>query len=232
MYLWWMFAVHLNIFYGFISGDSEARKTLITLLLFLIDNFSTGVLKKNIDISRRQNCMGELQFLNQDCKQFTYDSSIFFDGGEVCGYRDAFLVEYFPDFNTFLTSATGHRIQTLKGMQNTFVILNVGAHFNANPQSFIQYYLRPLTDMTKEMKWPKLVVETLPKGPSMILSEKRRAFRDAVVNHCTEHGVSVLDNFDLSTNLMPFDGKHFRLPFYLQKLQILLNFLRIQKQSC
>lgn len=170
--------------------------------------------------------------MNSDCEKFTYDSSIFFDDDELCGWDSSFLAEYFPDFNTFLTSATAKRIETLKRKAHTYIILNSGSHFDANHLSFIQYYLRHIVSIIQNEKWPKLIVETLPRTPSVILSDYRAKFRDAVGQYCQESGISFLDNFELSANLIPYDGKHFRLLFYLQKVLILLNFLKSETQTC
>ena len=163
-------------------------------------------------------CQDEMQFLLDDCKQYIRESSIIFEDEELCGYRSSFLAEYFPDFNTFLTAATIKRIETLKNIENTYIILNSGAHFNANSQSFIQYYLRHVVDMLRGMKWPKLIVETLPRTPSVLLSDQRWAFSDDVKRFCKENGIIVFDNFQLSANLMPYDGKHFSFPSYGIKL--------------
>ena len=224
--------VFLNITSEFLAGDSEARKTLMALLLFLTGDFSAGVLQKNVDALTRNKCKGELQFLNPDCKEVTFDSSIFLDDEELCGFGGSFLAEYFPDFNTFLTSSTSKRIETLKDIENTYILFNSGAHFNANPQSFIQYYLRFIVEKLRDLKWPKVIVETLPRTPSVVLSDQRGAFRQAVAQYCHENGIFLLDNFEIASNLLPYDGKHFRLPFYLQKIEVLLNFLRLQMETC
>ena len=173
-----------------------------------------------------------MQLLCDDCKQYTRESSFVFEDEELCGFETSYLAEYYPDFNTFLTAATRKRIETLKNVENTYIILNSGTHFNANSKSFINYYLHPISDMLRGMDWPKLIVETLPRTPSVLLSDQRGAFSDDVKAFCKEHGITVFDNFQLSANLMPYDGKHFRLLFYLKKTQILLNFLTAQIQHC
>ena len=216
----------------FFSGDSEARKTLKALLLFLTGKLTDGILEKNIHTSIRQKCEGEMQFLDDYCQPYTYESSIFFQNRELCDLGSSFLAEYFADFNTFLTSSTRRRIETLKDLENTYIVISSGAHFNANPKSFIQYYLSHILDMIQGAQWPKLIVETLPKTPSNVLSDQRRSFSSQVKQFCEEHDLLVFDTFQLSNNLMPYDGKHFRLPFYLQKIKVLLNFLRIETEAC
>jgi len=213
-------------------GDSEARKTLKALLLFLTGKFSDGILENNIHASIRQKCEGEMQLLDDYCQPYTYESSIFFQNGELCDMKSSFLVEYFADFNTFVTSTTQRRLETLKDLENTYIIMSSGAHFNANPKSFIQYYLSHVLDTIEGKKWPKLIVETLPKTPSIVLSDQRASFSSQVKEFCDQHDIHVFDTFQLSNNLMPYDGKHFRLIFYLQKIKILLNFLRIETETC
>ena len=204
---------------------------LTALLLFLSEDFS-NVLHTDIDAPKRRMCQDEMQLLNSDCRQYTRKSSIFFSDDELCGNQNSFLAEYFPDFNTFLTSATRKRIETLYDIENTYIILNSGYHFNANPMSFIQYYLRHIVGMLRGKQWPRLIVETLPKTPSVVLSDQRWAFHSDVNKFCKENGITVFDNFPLSDRLMPYDGKHFRLPFYLQKIKILMNFLTVQTNAC
>ena len=202
------------------------------MLLFLTGDFSEGVLHKHASFSLKRDCYGELQLLNSDCQKITLESSILLDDKEACGFGLEFIVEYFPDYNTFFTARTRERIVSLYNITNTYMIMNAGAHFNANSKSFLDYYLKYFTDALSGNHWPKLIVESLPKTPSVLLSDQRGLFGDAVRNFCGKSGLAFFDNFSLTSNLMAYDGKHFGLPFYLLKVRILLNYLQKKSQDC
>ncbi|XP_065066280.1 uncharacterized protein LOC135692067 isoform X2 [Rhopilema esculentum] len=213
-------------------GDSEARKFLTAFLLLLTGDIEKGVLRRDISDPQFESCHWELQLLNEDCHTIVEDSSIRLEDPDSCGYNNAFLVEYYPDFDTFLTSRTTERIKSLFKVKNTYIIFNGGVHFNANSQAMLNYYLRYVVDLLKDQKWPKLIVETLPKTPSVVLSDQRRRFKNAIVEFCSKHKIPVFDNFELGTNLQSYDGKHFSLPYYMQKVHILLGYLKETTEPC
>lgn len=202
------------------------------MLLFLTGDFSEGVLHKHASFSLKKDCYGELQLLNSDCHKIVLESSILLDDKEACGFGSEFIAEHFPDYNTFLTSRTRERIVSLYNITNTYIIMNAGAHFSANQKSFLNYYLKYFTDVLTGHHWPKLIVEGLPKTPSVLLSDQRGLFADAVKDFCSKSGLVFFDNFSLTTNLMAYDGKHFGLPYYLLKVRVLLNYLLKKSQNC
>ena len=222
----------LDVNFCFFVGDSQARRLFSTFLLFLSGDFSQGLLDPSVHSTSKKHCLGEMQLLDPECRHFVYDSSLLVQDRTECGFASDFLLEYFADFQTFLTSRTSKRMNSLLGLENTIVILGAGLHFDSNEQSFIDFYLSRLSDITKNSTWPKLIIETLPKVPSVTISDRRRTFRDAVTKFCKKRSLFVLDNFDLTTNLQPYDGKHFGLTFQMLKVNILLGFLNQDWTVC
>ncbi len=219
-------------FSNYFQGDSLARKFFASFLLFLSENHSHGLLNPDMTSKVKHYCQEELQILNPSCKQFTIKSSIQMDDTGVCGFQTDFLVEYFGDFNTFVTKETEERITSLVNITNSYIILNAGAHFNSQWGSFIDYYLSYIALLLKDVEWPKVIVESLPRVPSVTISDQRGLFRDSVRKFSKDNKMLFLDNFNLTNNLLPFDGKHFGVNFHRLKVNILLNLLKKQSEEC
>ena len=221
-----------------ILGDSQSRQLYTSLLIFLSGGLQNGGLVSNIPGTMQNKCRREYQIFNHECRHYIPASTLDItreQNPDFCNTKDQFYLEYYPDFNTFLTSSTRNRIKELQStFANSFIILSMGIHFNSNHNSFLNYYLKPIIDLKKSNhgEWPKLIVETLPTVPSVIISDARWNFRENVKNYCKAENIYVFDNFELTKNLMPYDGKHFGMPFHLLKVKILLNFLNEVKTIC
>ena len=201
-------------------GDSQARTLFTSLIMFLSNDYIQGVLKNDVQDATNNECTGEYQLLNNVCKRYIFTTSRHV---LTCDGNLKTTIEYVSDYYTFATEKIRKLINKLSKISDSYVVLSLGTHFNADHKTFIEHYLQKSVGASRN-KWPKFIVEDLPAVYSKKASMKREEFNDAILTYAaTKTNMEVLKNFNLSKNLQSHDGRQFGLKFNMLKVNILLH---------
>jgi len=215
----------------FFPGDSQARQLFTSMILLLTGQYANGAIAKNHqkNLYVKANCTGAYQILNNDCRKYLIKSTNESTG--LCDKDLSFELEYFPNFESFVSKKTSEMYEVLYDLKDTYIIIGAGTHFNSDHHSFIQYFFKYMVTQKKKRKWPHYILETLHDVFSPASTSKRREFNRIVTKKARELNVDVLDNTQLSRHLESFDGRTYGMKFQMLKVQILMHYFH-NRMTC
>ena len=216
----------------FYLGDSQARQLFTAMILLLTGRYSNGAIAKDQQNEPyvKANCTNAYQILNNDCRKYLIKSTK--ESNDLCDTKDlSFELEYFPNFESFVSRKTSEMYEALYDQKDTYIIIGAGTHFNSDHRSFIQYFFQYMIQQKKERKWPHYILETLHDVLSPASTSKRQEFNRMVVNKAKELSVDVLDNTQLSRHLESFDGRTYGMKFQTLKVQTLIHYFH-NRMTC
>ena len=137
-------------------------------------------------------------------------------------------------FSVGLAKRIQNAVLGLSNKSKTFVFLNVGFHDQLNESLVKERLLLPLlhTMKLKRLTWPRILWAGIHKFGMMrssltsLNSERVREFNENLKAFLAGWEVPVFDTFNLTDNVMSFDGQHYGLGLNKMKVTILLHYLQ------
>ena len=222
-------------------GDSLTRHFFVALVLLLTNNFATGALNPKADAKQRENCQGELQFIDRgkyNCHGFI--AHRWEELQNVCGGKakfkvsleEAYCYERFPDAEKV--------VKSLLNKSGAVVVFNVGLHMSLNSADVIDKYVGHIVDMVAEYGngWPKIVWHDLHSIENFLRSDIHTIFspwqkyNQEMADYFRKVGIDVLAASQLTKELKSYDFRHFGLGGNMAKVQVLLNYLKTRFEHC
>ncbi|KAK6174647.1 hypothetical protein SNE40_017883 [Patella caerulea] len=212
----------------YLSGDSYIRHIYTALLLFLRNNTFDGALKKGVSKVIHDQCTGMYMFTEKVCRLHLESD---FRLKDLCGGKFKLM------FNYFFSSVSGthfvNRIKTIKAAPKSLVVFGVAIHDKYNTSTIKKKYIEPVVKTKGKNKWPKLLWTT-PHSPGILNVGSRLTvfnFISQMDPILKKYKVPTFNTFNMTENMMSFDGNHYGLGINIWKIQILLNYIQELKDN-
>lgn len=166
-----------------------------------------------------------LYMFTKECRPFVAKKDVRCRGTVTLHYYECFTPGYFH--------VTPH-VQKHCGSASTLFVFGFGLHFKYNAQKLIkelaapvlkQLHTRP-TCRTAKLVWMlphSMGILHRKTPPSQVLN-----FNAKLRQYLSPRAVPIVDTFNLTRNLITYDGSHYTKAANLLKVQILLNYLADQ----
>jgi hypothetical protein len=222
-------------------GDSLTRHFFVALAVLLTNNPSMGGLNANSDQKRREQCQGELQFIDRgryNCHGII--AHRWEDLPQVCGGKGNFKVSLEEAYHYHLFPKAKKTVTRLLNKTGSVVVFNVGLHMLLRTEEIIHKYVGPLVDLVTRNSngWPKLIwhnlhgIENFLKSDITELFTKWSRYNEELAPYLKRQGIAILDSSQLTRGIKSYDARHFGLGGNTIKVQVLLNYLKRWFEMC
>ncbi|KAK6175147.1 hypothetical protein SNE40_013669 [Patella caerulea] len=216
----------------FLVGDSLIRHLYTALVMLLRNNLKDGAISDNAPTDAKRRCSGMYIFSDRRCRVYVDD-----DIEHICNGHN-FSLKFFEYYSTHYSVNITQLARKNLNKPKTILLVGVGLHDNLNFRRIQLNLLQPLLNILKYQRWPKFVWAT-PHSAGILKTDSIKAqSRSSMVSFIREieeflkvHNIPVFNTFNLTKNVMSFDGTHYGLGINLLKSQILLNYIKELRDS-
>ena len=217
-------------------GDSITRHLYTALQILLRGDIVAGALDEDLD-ELGLECRCDLQFSSKPCRKIIrYKQPI----SKECSGARIF------NFGVSGPEHLGHNLTKIRGVltaEATSVVLigGWGLHNSLNAMPIIQGLVRPLALLSKaqpqyQMKLLCLGVHAIqsnhpPQYHSKQNNKKVERYNSLLKKECAKLDLPYFDSYSLTKNASSFDGLHYGLEVNTVKAQILLNWIRSEREG-
>lgn len=224
-------------------GDSFIRHFFVGFSLLVTGDPVTGALKSSLSEEEKQQCSGELQFVDRgkhECHLKTIHSWDEFGENQVCGGKTKFKTYLLEAYNMQQLHLAKKTVTNLLGKRASIVVLGVGIHFSLNATKVIEKYLSPLLDLIESRGngWPLLIWANIHQVDNFLASDSKKnyspveAFNEEMARFCGTRDIPVLETSRVTRFIKSNDGLHFGYGGNMAKVQILMNYLKNLFKLC
>ncbi|KAK6174645.1 hypothetical protein SNE40_017881 [Patella caerulea] len=212
----------------YLSGDSYIRHIYTALLLFLRNNTFDGALKKGVSKAVHDQCTGMYMFTEKVCRvNLESDSKI----PDLCGGKFKLMFNYF--FSSDYGAGFANRIKTIQNKPKSLVVFGIATHDKFNVRNIENRYIEPVVKTMGNKTRPKLLWAT-PHSPGILNVGSRLTvfnFISQMEPILKKYKVPTFNTFNMTENMMSFDGNHYGLGINMWKIQILLNYIQELREN-
>ncbi|XP_064597723.1 uncharacterized protein LOC135464156 [Liolophura sinensis] len=205
-------------------GDSFMRQMFMGLQILLSNNDIDSCMRAKMSPEMEKHCKW-LYMFTKECRPFVAKKDL------RC--RGTVTLHYYECFTPGSFNVTPH-VQKHCGSVSTLFVFGFGLHYKYNAQKLIKELVAPIL---KQLHANPAYVETklvwmLPHSMGMLHQQTQPlqvlSFNSKLRQYLSPLAVPVIDTFNLTRNLITYDGSHYTKAANLLKVQILLNYLADQ----
>ncbi|XP_071118926.1 uncharacterized protein [Haliotis cracherodii] len=204
-------------------GDSLMRHMYYVLLQKL------GVPLRDIfePQAPKDECQFHGIFAERSCLHYVKSPRTVCDGNTLLSYTSYFYSQNGPQLYQ----------DTLKMLQNpqTLLFTGIGYHVHFNHEWVCTQYIKPIAQLLQDKKsrWPKLLwlevnapgFVRAPKDYDKVVADVK-VFNKKLDECLQSYKTPILKTYNMSSDLLSFDGVHYGFGFNSMKINLLLSFLR------
>lgn len=218
-------------------GDSFIRHFFVAFSLLVTGDPVTGALKRRLPDEEKQQCSGELQFVDRgkhSCHLKTIQNWEEFGENKVCNRTAHFKTYLVQAYSIAQRPLAVQAVKNLLGQRASVIVLGVGIHFSLNATNVYREYLTPLLDLIKNHGngWPSLIWANIHRVDNYLVSDTQKnyspveKFNQEMSLFCSAEDIPVLETSRVTRFIKSNDGLHFGYGGNMAKVQILMNYFK------
>lgn len=171
-------------------------------------------------------------FAERSCLRYVKSPRTVCDGNTLLSFTSYFYSQNGPQ----LYQDTLNMLQKPK----TLLFTGIGFHVHFNHESVCTQYIKPIAQLLQDKKslWPKLLWLEV-NAPGFVLAPEDydkvvadvKVFNKKLEECLQSYKTPILKTYNMSSDLLSFDGVHYGFGFNSMKINLLLSFLREWRES-
>ena len=211
------------------------------MFLLLSGNLNSGAMPAKATKAEKEFCYADHQIAIKKCNLEIVAHSIEeLKPNSICNGKVNFNLDLVENYKKYLPDKDMQQIRSYLGRKNSYVVLAVGLHYRLDLDKVIEVYVKKVLDVIQleGNGWPKVVWMGIHAVPNFLLMNPLfdnpgiTKFNAKLHEYLRTRNVDVIDTFDMSKDLLSYDGLHHGIGLNFLKIQILLNYLEERYERC